>query len=168
MRTLRLAETYMKDFINKQWQRVIAFHKGRRVTAILDLKDDALFEVEYDKIFDSGKRLSDFVGMIVRLAFVQFAWRYFFYAAPNVSGIYKFILGFCGVSALGLTAILGARIATIIFLWEASDFRKTSGPIGRKVILAIAIASTIVLYLGTQYLVSDLAKHSALLGTKPQ
>ncbi|KKC31454.1 hypothetical protein [Devosia psychrophila] len=44
---------------------------------------DSEFEAERNAVFDSAKRASDFVGMIVRLAFLQFASFYFLGEVPE-------------------------------------------------------------------------------------
>ena len=154
----------MREWIKKRWDEFVNFNKTRLVANLLSMSDDE-FRVKSEEIFNSTKKLSDFVGMIVRLTFAQFAWRYFMFMSPKTDGIYGYIFGFCAIFTMGLTVFLGSRIFLIIFAWEVEDVRQITGSISRGILFVIAALSTLTIYLGTLRLVSDMARASALLGT---
>lgn len=104
----------MVKLIRKAFGKLSEYHNSRFVVG----SSDEAFKLRSDRVFDQAKKLSDFVGMIVRLAFLQLAYRYFLIISPKTEGIYGYIFGFCAVSAFGLTIMLGIRIIQVIFLWE--------------------------------------------------
>lgn len=121
------------------------------------------FETERSLVFDSAKRASDFVGMIVRLAFLQFAFFYFLKASPTTEGILGYALGLCAVSSFGMSIYMARAIMRIIFLWEIRDVRRNELVWMKVILFVFALASTLCIYFAVMHLVSAIASSNALL-----
>lgn len=153
----------MRIWFLKKWEVFKAFNHGRLVTSVLSM-DDSQYQTAFDKEFNESKKLSDFIGMILRLSFTQFAWRYFMHVSPKTPGIMGGVLGYCGVTAMLVTFVLAFRIGLIIFLWELGDARKAKSTFMKGVMLAVACSASLALYMGTMRMAQDIAKANALLG----
>jgi predicted ABC-type exoprotein transport system permease subunit len=145
------------------WESLRVFNQGRLVTRILSM-DDAQYEAAFDNEFNTSKKLSDFIGMILRLSFTQFAWRYFFHVSPKTEGIMGFILGYCGIGAFLITLVLAFRIGLLTFLWQLGDARKAKSNFLRGIMFVVACAASLALYMGTMRMAQDIGKANALLG----
>lgn len=148
-------------WFQKAWSKISgigAFISPRSLTMT-----DAEFEAERNAVFDSAKRASDFVGMIVRLAFLQFAFLYFLRMAPKADGIVSFALGMSAVSCFGLAVWMARAIFRIIFLWEIKDTRQAPPGLVRGILAAAALAATIGIYFAIWHLVGAIASSNALL-----
>jgi hypothetical protein len=124
---------------------------------------DSEFESERNSVFDSAKRASDFVGIIVRLAFLQFASFYFLKEAPETEGIMGYALGLSAVSCFGLTIWMARAIFRIVFLWEIKDTRRAPPGIVRAIMVLFALVTTVAIYFAVMHLVSAIASNNALV-----
>ena len=124
---------------------------------------DSEFEAERNAAFDSAKRASDFVGMIVRLAFLQFASFYFLKEAPETEGIVSYALGMSAVSCFGLTIWMARAIFRIVFLWEIKDTRHAPPGMVRAIMVMLALVATVAIYFAVMHLVSAIASSNALI-----
>jgi hypothetical protein len=88
------------DNLKRGWKRLVEFHQTRFIGNLT--KED--YEASFKDHFDRAKALSDFIGMIVRFSFANFAWAYFLRRAPEFGGIRSFALGLCFVFAFGIWA----------------------------------------------------------------
>jgi hypothetical protein len=59
------------------WQNVVQFHEGRLLPTLTTMTAEE-YQRNADVQFARAKRLSDFVGIIIRWSFAQFASLYFF------------------------------------------------------------------------------------------
>lgn len=116
-----------------------------------------------ERIYNEGKKLSDFVGMIVRLAFTLFAFQYFSAKAAEVDGLIAFVYGLCTVSAFGLTAALAGKIFRIIYFWEVRDVVNAPSRYMKLLFLIFALSSTAITYFGLFIMARDIASASPLL-----
>jgi hypothetical protein len=85
------------------------------------LKAPEELDTELNKAFDRAKRVSDYVGMIVRLAFCAYATQFFWSQAKTTAGIQSWALGVSGVTAFCLQIWFGAQIILLITLHSLSD-----------------------------------------------
>jgi hypothetical protein len=112
-----------------------------------------------NRIFDEAKRLSDFIGMIVRLAFLFYAVSYFtsqMFAHGDTLKGYAF--GLCLTVSLGLSGIFGGQIFAIIYIHHLRD---VSVQTNRWVRIAMFVSTVIVagaLWFGIVQLISALPK----------
>src|SRR4051794_8226780 len=93
-------------------------------TKIPDSKADA--RQLLDKGFDRTKRTSDFIGMIVRFAFVSYATQFFFSAswAPKagpMAWLYGWAMGVSAMFSFGLMIFFAAQIFGIIYQYLLVD-----------------------------------------------
>ena len=80
----------------------------------------AAAEEQRDKVFDKAKRLSDFIGMIVRLAFLFYAISFFgSQAAANLDTLKGFAFGVCLAISFGFSIVFGA-ISVQLSIWTSS------------------------------------------------
>jgi hypothetical protein len=110
--------------------------------------------------FDKTKALSDFVGMIVRFAFAIAAFSYFARRSKETTGLESFVFGLCSTASIGLWAVLGGGIASIIFAYEmraVSDDGKSHFLV-RWLFLILAIGWTAALWYGINDLVYAIGK----------
>lgn len=124
---------------------------------------DSDFETERQTVFDNAKRVSDFVGMIARLAFIQFVFLYFLREAPKAEGVWGLAMGLFCVSSFGLSIYLARAIMRIVFLWEIRDARKTDIAWARGIFLGFAFVTTAAIYFALIHLVYKIASSNALL-----
>src|SRR5258708_6056025 len=71
-------------------------------------KEDVEERLAYN--FNKAKTLSDFIGMIVRFAFANFAVAYFIKRSAEVRGFEGYVLGFCATMSAGLLLVFGASL----------------------------------------------------------
>ncbi|MDP2733779.1 MAG: hypothetical protein Q8O63_11825 [Hoeflea sp.] len=139
------------------WENFLGSFPGRRFTSITAHNAE-----DYEKIarqnFESAKKLSDFVGMIVRFAFLNAAINYFSKKAIENDGWLGFIFGCCTISTIGLTVALSIRIFWIVLLFESFDIHKQNQKLAKWMLYLFAIATTGMIFFGIHVLVNDLAK----------
>lgn len=137
------------------WYKFAEFHKSRLIVNLLDhTKED--YQRNFDAQFLAAKTLSDFVGMIVRFAFVVFVAQYFLIRAPQANGIASYALGLSGVFAVGLMLSLGGRIMVIILMYESRDLHVHPRKWVRAIFLIFALLTTAALYYGMYDLAQSL------------
>jgi hypothetical protein len=97
------------------WKRLIA-EKIVSLAEFWATKDnvDNLVKANFEK----AKAISDFVGMIVRFAFVVAATAFFFRRSQEVKGFGGYLLGVCATVASGLTVVFGYRIMMLVVAYE--------------------------------------------------
>lgn len=153
----------MRALFDKGWKRLVAFYNRRLVVGLFYMEQEE-FDYHFRSSLHGAKALSDFVAMIVRLGFAQFSFVYFSHMAYKTEGIYRLVYGFCGTGSLGIVLILFFRISMVIFLWEVSGIIHVRAGLAKLMLLLIATVSTMMIYMGTYHLVTDLALASKLLG----
>lgn len=143
------------------WGGLVRF--GSKMAPRALTMSDADFEAERQTVFDNAKRVSDFVGMIARLAFIQFVFLYFLREAPKAEGVWSWAMGLFCVSSLGLSIYLARAIMRIVFLWEIRDARKTDIAWAKGLFLGFAILTTAAIYFALMHLVYEIASTNALI-----
>lgn len=151
----------MWEQIKKAWSRLVDFHNTRLVANVSSHTQED-FDLNFNSKFDAAKRLSDFIGMVVRIAFAEFATFYFLHKASQETSWLSLVYGICAVSALLVTIRFASLIITIMFLWETREVKKFHSTIGRWVIFGTGVLFTVCYAVGTIKMVGDLARTSAL------
>src|SRR5436305_7569588 len=97
------------------------------------------YELNFNDHFSKAKALSDFIGMIVRYSFANFAAAYFLKRANESDGIRGAALSFCSIFTLGLTIAIGARIYILVVLYQASDVHRSTHKVAKvaKVLITL-------------------------------
>lgn len=131
---------------------------------LLSLEEEE-FERERSSTFDRAKRISDFVGMIVRVSFLFFAVLYGLKLAPSLDGLLSYAVGFTTTSGILLLIALFAHVSRLIFLWEVREARKFKARIPRFIFLGSALFITWSAGYTIYKLVSAIALESALLSS---
>jgi hypothetical protein len=143
----------MKNFFDRVKSR---FASG---ISFLSQRDEDSFEAT----FNSAKKLSDFVGMIIRLSFVMFAQLYFLHLSQTTAFPMSFVAGFCFVSATWLIFALAGKIVIIILDYEWREVPRIRGNVGKFIILTFGLLSTIIAYVGIYQMARSIALASSLL-----
>ena len=112
----------------------------------------------FEEQFSNAKKLSDFIAMIVRLAFVQFAVNYFIIAAKEATEFYKFVYLICSITAFIISVVIFMRIVTVIFLYYLHGLGEIKSILGKILLFASTVFWAIIYYLGIFHLVRDLAE----------
>lgn len=147
--------------LKKLWSTVRDFYNTRLITNLISQnKDD--YNSNAQRNFDAAKKLSDFVGMIVRYAFAQGATTYFFKKLETATGAGRYALWLCAIFAFFLTLVLGIRILWIIVLYEAEDIHATENVWGRRLFFLCALIQGFALWYGVRMLVNDIAASGVL------
>lgn len=118
----------------------------------------------FNATFDSAKRLSDFIGMIIRLSFAQFAAVYFIKKAPEAEGLLSITFAAAGVMATGIWVRLAMYVARIIMLYETRDAHIVRGTFPIIIYYLLSGSFALASFLGMYQLVGELASASVLLG----
>ena len=124
------------------------------VMGVIFKGDKAAIETERDVQFESAKRLSDFVGMIIRFAFANFATLYLLTKATTVPGVSGWALAVSGGFAAAITVVFGIKLYIIILLNEARGVAAFSS----KWAKIISIVLTLITVGLLQYGITDLVK----------
>ena len=121
-----------------------------------------------DKAFDRAKRTSDFIGMVVRFAFANYAVAYFFNAwkvAPNGPGVgdhlHKWALAISSMVTLGLMVYFGWQIFEVITAHFMRDAASQRGRTSRIIIFISVTVTSIAIWVGINELVSAIPKPGA-------
>lgn len=145
-----------------RWERVKRFHNSRVLTTLIQATKEELVR-DFDYNFAEGKKVSDFVGMIIRWSFAIFASLYLYKKSMSFGGTYGIVQAICGTFWLILTIMLTTRIFVVAVLFQASDIRYHEGKWKKRSIVAGWIFCAGVLMYGTGQIVADIAYSSALL-----
>jgi hypothetical protein len=112
-----------------------------------------------NKVFDQAKRVSDFIGMIVRLAFMFYASSYFgAQVSANLNTLKGFAFGLCWIIALGVSVVFGGQIFAIIYIHHLRDAAVQTNRWIRILMLISALATSGALWFGIVELISALPK----------
>ncbi|KEQ05715.1 hypothetical protein [Pseudorhizobium pelagicum] len=74
-----------------------------------------------DDVFNEAKKLSDFLGMIVRMIFVQAAGTLLILKSREAGGLEGLLLAVAAVTAVGLAGVFTWRIFGIVLLYFTKD-----------------------------------------------
>jgi hypothetical protein len=146
----------MQGSFGRLWKWFVEFNRDALAGGVMRMNEEE-YKAALNATFDSAKRLSDFIGMFVRLAFSTFGMIYFLRKTRELEGFHDFVFGLCFVFAAGLTIVLGARVLRLVMLYEARDVPKMPNNGWRWVFVLAAVFTTFVLYTGIASLVGDLA-----------
>ena len=110
------------------WRRLKNLIEDRHERSLmgLSMRESSKEEWEelYNQEFDKAKRLSDFIGMIVRLGFVFFTFLFFSgLAQKEHSWFISYMFGMCAVFSLGLYLAMFFRITILVDIYFLSDTR---------------------------------------------
>jgi hypothetical protein len=141
------------------------FHRERLVTNIANLTAEEHAK-NLQVHFDDAKRASDFVGIVIRWSFAQFASLYFFSKAfgPEVNWFRGYAYGMCSFVSIGVACYLGGRIALLILLYYSRELTHPQGEVAKMISFVLIVITTTVLWLGTLHLTRDIARATTLLG----
>lgn len=123
--------------------------------------DGASRQAVYDQHLNQAKALSDFIGMIVRFGFANFATGYFYKRAAEVHGLNGWCIGVTATFTLALTIIFGFRLMTVILAYEMRSVAAWKGTWSRLVFALLAILTTASLWYGVVDLVHTLSLNLA-------
>lgn len=148
------------QWLKRIWTGFVEFNRERLIPASINY-DAADHRRNFDASFDSAKRLSDFIGMVVRLAFVAFAAAYFYTKSRDTKGLLGFVFGYCAVCSIGLGLALGRKVLILVYLWDIREIPVVKGRIGKFVIAAFGVATVAMIYVGCFELIKDMAAKTA-------
>lgn len=81
-----MGDISVMQWLNRMWTGFVEFSRERLIPASISY-DSEDHRRNFDASFDSAKRLSDFIGMVVRLAFATFAAAYFYAKSQDTEGL---------------------------------------------------------------------------------
>jgi hypothetical protein len=111
--------------------------------------------------FDLAKRGSDFVGILVRFAFVYYAIAFFLNRSVAEQGSLRtYVFGLCATLSCGFAIVFGGRIFMIIYANELRHVVVYHNRIARVVALGFAILTTAAIWYGINELVTSLPQPS--------
>ncbi|MFZ3179646.1 MAG: hypothetical protein WA156_05415 [Methylocystis silviterrae] len=127
---------------------------------------DEYWQNDLDANFNSGKKLSDFIGMIVRLGFTGLAIRYFFSKSlgDHASDRNSFITWVCGVSGVLAAAVyfaLAQKIYNIMHGYFMAEITMRKSAIWKIYVIVSTIVTTGALNYGIWMLVIDFPSFKA-------
>jgi hypothetical protein len=114
-------------------------------------KEDVEERLAYN--FNKAKTLSDFIGMIVRFAFANFAVAYFIKRSAEVRGFEGYVLGFCATMSAGLLLGFGASLVRVILVYEMQSVSAWKGTAARVIFIVLGLLSTACIWYGVMDLV---------------
>jgi Rad3-related DNA helicase len=153
--------------LKEVWRKIVAFHNSRMITSVMRMSQED-FNINIDESFNRAKRLTDFVGILIRWSFVQFAGYYFLESSSSADHWFeKYAFQYCGIGAFGVAVYFSIRIFSIIFLYWASDAAHHESKVRKYIIAAMALSMTLAFWFGISRMIRDLAKASQLLGGNP-
>lgn len=104
---------------------------------------------EFEKTFDRSKRLSDFIGMIIRYGFLiaaqSFFWPYF---VKNEFDYYQWAYGFCFLITAIMSVVMFANVVRIITLYLAAEDAHIGGPIFRVFVGIVSLVLALLFTFG--------------------
>ena len=153
----------VREKIKAFWSRIADFHQDRLIGLIWSGDQERLRRA-LSAAFDEGKKLSDFIGMIVRMVFVLFAALFLLKSASLTGGLQGFALGIGGIYAGAVTAFLASSVFRIILLWNLTwEDWGDAAPWNRAILVSLSILSAVAVGVGVWSVVEALAKASDLL-----
>jgi hypothetical protein len=147
------------------WRKFVAFHSRLLIANMTKMTAES-YQENLDHNFAAAKRLSDFIGLIIRWSFAQFAGYYFYQVSHSAEfWLTKFVFGYCAFVAYVVTVYMGVYVAIITLLYWSKDAAAQSSKGLRIYIIGLSIAVTVMLWFGIMRMVREIAKASALLGS---
>ncbi len=121
-------------------------------------QDRDVFDAEMVKAFDKAKKLSDFIGMIVRLTFAMVFVAYCFTKAHDTtSWLYKYSYRIAGGFGAAITAYFGFLISRIVFEY----FMRDVGAAKQYWLKVIVLFISLFLFWSVFTTILDVAQHAA-------
>jgi hypothetical protein len=151
---------WAKSRLKLVWNSIQEFYSTRLIANLTSHTKEA-YERNFTHHYERAKRLSDFVGMIVRLAFATFAYQYFYRRATATEGFQSGVFTICYLTTLGLSIALGLRILVLILIYESTDIHKQTSKVIKVAMLIVSIIMTAALWYGVLDLVKVLANRSS-------
>jgi hypothetical protein len=136
------------------WNWLAETHRERFIGNLTEEDHQLNFRTHFDR----AKLLSDFIGVIVRLSFATFAWKYFLERASETDGIRNWAFNICFYFAVGVTIALSAHISAIIMFYETKAVPKQTNKVWKLTSVTIALMTTFALWYGINDLVASLIK----------
>jgi len=146
----------MFRWLGKAWRGFVEFNRETLFGGVMKMTPEEHQEA-FNQTFDSAKRLSDFIGMIVRLSFLTFALFFFLRRVGETDGIQSMAHSVCLVFAFGLNIAFLQKVFRVILLYEARDIPRIPAGSQRWVLLLLAVVITGTIYYGVGSLVGALS-----------
>jgi hypothetical protein len=113
------------------------------------LKSPQELTQEIERDFDRAKRMSDFIGMIVRFAIACYATSYFWSQFIKKQDFpWSYVVGVCMTAAFAFTVLFGFRIGSIITLYSIRDTGNIKNRVFRAMTFVMSTAAGISLLYG--------------------
>ncbi|MCF6102400.1 hypothetical protein [Mesorhizobium muleiense] len=123
----------------------------------------AALQAEYEAVFSEAKKFSDFVGMVIRIAFLLLATAYFGYKIPTSSFPYKISMIICAAISFVMTAVITINTMKVILLW-VSDLAIAPPNIWARFFVFVMIGLVVFSFMvGLIYFTGDVVSSSTLL-----
>lgn len=155
----------MLEGLKKIWRSFNEWHKKRLVVSVWFM-DKEEYEKATEEIFSSGKRLSDFLAMILRASFAVIVAKYFDNKADSAVGLKWFIYVECSLAFYIISLFMIINIVTITYLYYAGEVVQSSNSVGKLISLAFCVLVSALFLIGLNDLVQDLASVSGIIPQK--
>lgn len=152
----------MMNRVHSAWTRFVNWNRKRLVWAILTGSVEDHQEISR-QIFERAKKLSDFVGMIVRVSFLVLATTFLWKKSQSTEGILGWVFGYSALITFAIAIRLSSYIFIIILVRESKDLAFHGNLIMRIILFAIALSFTAVIWYGAYKFILELAVSSSLL-----
>lgn len=144
------------------WKGIVTFHNSRLIANLTKLSEEQ-YKANLESNFSAAKRLSDFIGLIIRWSFAQFAGYYFYQASHSTEfWLTKFVFGYCALMAFVVAIYMGVYVATLTLLYWASDVLAQGSRWMRYLTVVFSFALTGMLWFGLWGMVKEIARASVL------
>lgn len=146
-----------KSAIAEIWNRTLVGMAFRTTT-----KEE--WESVYENAVERAKKLSDFVGLLLRAAFAYICYKFFINAAGDAGGILsRTALGICASLSFVAYFLIFLNFLRVVAVSFMSDARFHDNVLVKIAFLCSSIFITISVAYGIMYLVNALATASKLL-----
>jgi TRAP-type C4-dicarboxylate transport system permease small subunit len=126
--------------------------------------DPTVADKAFHDTFAETKLVSDFVGFIVRMTFLNAAVQYFVkHALTDSRSFYKAAFIFSAMLCSGLLVKLLSNIGYLVFTWGLGELPPNAGVVLQTFIVCNAIVIAFFAYVGSWHLANVLAETATIL-----
>jgi hypothetical protein len=149
--------------LNKLWHRIVNFHSDRMIGLAFQDTTKEDWNNELNARFDDAKKLSDFIGMIIRIGFCYLWFDLLLMAAFAHMGIKSSAFFICALLVLCLFLAMAWKLFAIISVYLLRHTASSKSKIFKGAVYFSSLSLTLAIGTGVIAIARAVSKASTLI-----
>lgn len=145
------------------WKRFKDWHSKTKIANLLNTSSEE-WKSQLDQNFNDAKKISDFIGFITRLIFLQFVIYYCLSKSPKEeNSLISYSLAVIATASIWIQIRFFASIFALCMAYFCKDIAIYKRQWAKILMAFVSIIQVLILYSSIFYFVREVSKNSSLL-----